>query len=362
VLVDETRLRQVLINLLGNAIKFTQKGSVTLQVSESESRIGDISADSEHRHISLLFQVRDTGIGISSEDFEKVFQSFEQVGDYKKNSEGTGLGLSISQRIIRMMGGEIQVRSELGHGSEFFFELSLPILPASSLPKEEGALQRGAYPTGYEGERRSILVVDDQKNNRDVLLHLLSPLGFIILEAENGQDGLESYLRHDPDLIIADIVMPVMDCYEMIQCIRKHEAGAPTHIIVSSASTTLQDQQQAIRAGGNSIIAKPIEALHLLGQIGQALNLIWRFENEQSSVLQINTDSANNTDILPSQEFLKTLLEFANRGRLRNFCQSLENLQLEDAKYSGFVQPLLELGHQYQLDEIERTIGEYLKV
>ncbi|MEL7227254.1 MAG: ATP-binding protein, partial [Cyanobacteria bacterium J06576_12] len=178
VIVDEKRLRQVLINLLSNAIKFTDRGSVTFQV--------DVASVSEQQ-AKVLFQIIDTGVGIANDDYDKLFESFEQVGGSKKQSEGTGLGLAISQRIVQMMGSKIEVKSQLGQGSEFAFAIALPL--ASDWVAQPNQLTEAEQIVGYEGPRRQILVVDDRWENRAVLSHLLEPIGFEIVEAEQGAEA-----------------------------------------------------------------------------------------------------------------------------------------------------------------------------
>ena len=191
--VDETRLRQVLINLLGNAIKFTDRGKVTLRVN--------CQIDQRMQTATLMFTVTDTGIGIAPEDMGRLFQSFEQVGAQHRQSEGTGLGLAISQKIVQLMGGQIQVRSEMGQGSHFFFTVTVPI----ALDWQQQQTRGTKNPIGYGGEPRKILIIDDRWENRSVLVNLLEPLGFNLLEASNGKHGLDQMQRTQPDLIIRPV-------------------------------------------------------------------------------------------------------------------------------------------------------------
>ncbi|MEN8444888.1 MAG: ATP-binding protein, partial [Cyanobacteria bacterium J06555_13] len=193
VVVDEKRLRQVLINLLGNAVKFTEQGTVTFSIKSVEVPASN-----------LAFEVTDTGIGIAESVRAKIFQPFEQVNDARSKREGTGLGLAISQQIVGLMGSHIQLQSQLGRGSTFSFTLDL------ALPSSEMEIAQIAAPAivGYKGDRKSILVVDDRWENRSVLVNLLEPLGFTLMEAENGQVGLAKALMDVPNLVITDLVMP----------------------------------------------------------------------------------------------------------------------------------------------------------
>lgn len=207
---DEKRLRQVLLNILGNAIKFTDVGSVTFKV---EPILGAVDGSEKTR---WRFLVADTGVGITTQDVQKLFQAFEQVGDRGRQSQGTGLGLAISQQIVQLMGGRIEVKSQIGVGSDFFFEIELPTVTnwVQQLRSDAGNI------IGYEGFRRQILVVDDRWENRGVLVSLLTPLGFVMIEAENGRSGLEKMHSYIPDLTITDVSMPVMDGFEMLRELR----------------------------------------------------------------------------------------------------------------------------------------------
>ena len=178
--IDEKRLRQVLINLLGNATKFTDQGAVTLKVSV-------VGQDSLAETVRLRFQVEDTGVGIAPDALEAIFKPFERVGDRKRQAEGTGLGLAISYRIVKAMDSTLQVDSQLGVGSQFLFEVDLPLAAAwqqAARQSPQGEI------TGYLGDRKTILIVDDKWENRSVIVNLLEPFGFTVIEAENGQVAL----------------------------------------------------------------------------------------------------------------------------------------------------------------------------
>ncbi|MCC3530981.1 MAG: response regulator [Microcoleus sp. PH2017_22_RUC_O_B] len=194
VLADQKRLRQVLINLLGNAIKFTDRGGVTFKVESVGKKI--------------RFHIQDTGIGMTPQQIEKIFLPFEQVGDTEKQGEGTGLGLAISHKIVSIMGSEISVGSISGEGSTFSFEVELP---AADNWTSVARISHQRAIAGYEGKRHKILIIDDSWENRSVLVNLLEPIGFETIEASNGLEGIEQTLNTSPDLIITDLGMPVMD-------------------------------------------------------------------------------------------------------------------------------------------------------
>jgi signal transduction histidine kinase/CheY-like chemotaxis protein len=278
---DEKRLRQVLINLLGNAIKFTDHGEVKLKVGRmlvSERPLsrydkGVVEPGKQTVH-SLRFQIEDTGMGMTPEQMEAIFQPFEQVGEISRQAEGTGLGLSISRTLITMMGSEIKVKSDLGEGSLFWFTLDLPIVSDWSEPTD--SIDR--IITGYEGAPRTILLVDDRWENRAVVLDLLKPLGFNLVEAEEGQDGLSKAKEHQLDLIITDLAMPVMDGLEMTRSLREWDEFKDIPIIASSAFVFNYDRQQSQEAGCDDFLPKPVQATELFDLLQRHLNLIWLYE------------------------------------------------------------------------------------
>ena len=348
VATDEKRLRQVLINLLSNAIKFTDGGTVTLQVDVL--KISDNQAD-------LLFQVIDTGVGIAEKDLTKLFQSFEQVGDDSKKSEGTGLGLAISQRIVQLMGGNIQVKSKLGVGSEFFFTVELPL--AKDWAEQQKNTRVNDYIIGYKGEPITILMVDDRWENRAVVLNLLEPLGFTIIQAENGQEGLEKLHSVQPDLVITDIVMPVMDGFEFLQQIRNSPELKHHKVIVSSASVAQQDRQMALDHGGDDFLIKPVDAGSLFGMVSSHLNLQWIYEPQEDDTSE-QLQPLTTEIILPPNKTLETLLELARDANLKALREEIEQLVHTDNSYTAFAEPILQLAKQFQAEEIEELLEEYL--
>lgn len=345
---DEKRLRQVLINLLGNAIKFTDAGSVTLRV--------DVLKQSDTQ-ISLLFQVIDTGVGIASGDITKLFEAFEQVGDQQKQSEGTGLGLAISQRIVKLMGGNIEVKSQVGKGSEFFFSVDLPLV--EDWVQKQNSTKGSDRIIGYEGEEQySILVVDDRWENRAVLSNLLQPLGFTILEAENGQEGLETLQNQAPNLVITDIAMPVMDGFAFLNHIRSTAELKDTKVIVSSASVSQLDQQMALSHGGDDFLPKPVEVTALLNLLGENLNMEWTYKLSPETLEQEETESIEL--MVPPRPILEELLALAERNQVKGLRSHLQDLKASDPDYTAFAESLLQLARTFQTEEIEEQLQQHL--
>jgi signal transduction histidine kinase/FixJ family two-component response regulator len=348
VVTDEKRLRQVLLNLMGNAIKFTDQGSVTLRVEQVVK--GDLDT-------TLRFTVADTGVGIDTSDVNKLFQAFEQVGEQKRKAEGTGLGLALSQQIVQFMGGTIQVKSQPSVGSDFFFEIGLPIAPNWSQQQIASIGTVIGYEViGYEGAPLHILVVDDRWENRAVLVNLLEPLGFRITEAEHGQAGLEQMLENLPDLVITDLAMPVMDGFEMLRQLRATETLKALKVIVSSASVAQLDQQMSLDAGGNDFLAKPVQVNELFRLLGKHLELTWKTEDTE-------TESLNSQPIelipLPVQD-LQVLLELVQEGRLKKFIEVAESMGQESDRHQPFIQQMTQMAKQFQSEPLEEFIQKHL--
>ena len=347
---DEKRLRQVLLNLLGNAIKFTDSGSVTLKVEVQQS-------SSEIPIPRLKFQVQDTGLGISSAETNKIFQAFEQVGEQKRQSEGTGLGLAISQRIVELMGGKIQVESEIGVGSNFYFEVALP---SASDWAQQNSVNKGRIIIGYEGALRHILIVDDRWENRSVLANLLEPMGFIITEAENGKEGLNQARKRLPDLMITDIAMPVMDGFEMLRQLRDDADLKDLRAIVSSASVAEIDRQMSEAAGGNDFLAKPVDAVELFALLAVHLQLTWQYDESEVDAVLSNSQLSSTELIVPPAADLQLLLELAQDGLLKELVATVEKIGAKDIQYQPFIQQIQQLAKQFQTEKIELLIEKYL--
>jgi PAS domain S-box-containing protein len=259
--VDEKRLRQILLNLLSNAVKFTDSGEVALGVSV----VGRVASK-----VTLRFEVRDSGIGMTAAQQERLFKPFEQVGEAKRREGGSGLGLAISRELVRLMGGDISVSSEAGKCSRFWFDIELPLGTDRRLESPV----RGR-PAGYAGRRRSVLIVDDVPQNRAVLVDSLNVLGFDLVEAVDGQQALACAERVRPDLIVMDMTMPVMDGLEATRRIRRSPALAGIPIMASSGSTNHATEAKCLEAGADAFLAKPIDHDAFLAETARLLSLTW---------------------------------------------------------------------------------------
>jgi PAS domain S-box-containing protein len=258
--VDEKRLRQVLLNLLGNSVKFTDVGQVTLRVG---------GAALAPARFKLQVDVYDTGIGIPAEHLAKIFEPFEQLGEAKRRTAGAGLGLAISRALVRLMGGEIRVESS-AKGSRFGFDVEVTVVEDTARPSIG---ERKV--SGYEGPRKSVLIVDDVETNRAMLVAYLGTLGFETVEAANGLEALERAEAAPADLVLMDTMMPVMDGLEATRRLRSSAFGAGVPIIAVSARAFAADAESCLQAGANAFLVKPVDFGRLLALIGSLLKLTW---------------------------------------------------------------------------------------
>jgi PAS domain S-box-containing protein len=346
---DTMRLRQILLNLLSNAVKFTDHGQIRFCVR----RLADPSLFAPNE-VGLRFEVSDTGIGIPPEKLRRIFLPFEQAADIYRQAEGAGLGLAISQRLVQMMGSELHVRSSIGQGSIFWFDLTLPL---SNEALAEPELPDQAI-IGYQGRRRLALLVDDQASNRSLLQSLLDPLGFASIEAGNGQEAIEQARRHRPDFIIMDLVMPVMSGIEATRAIRTMPQFDDTLIIASSASVFESDRQQSMLAGCNVFLPKPIRGQQLLDIIGEHLQLQWRYAGEPPAT---RPGAALAADcIAPPADVLHRLLELARLGDMRGIRDQAHRLQEQDPQYRPFARHLQDLARSYEEKAVLDVVQHYL--
>jgi signal transduction histidine kinase/CheY-like chemotaxis protein len=342
--IDEKRLRQVLINLLGNAVKFTLVGGVSLRVS--------------YENGIAHFMVEDTGVGIAEEDIERIFLPFQQVGDHKQRAEGTGLGLAITKRLTEMMGGQLSVTSQIGGGSCFKISIALPVVDT---PVQGKADNNQPIITGYEGKRLKIMVIDDKWENRSVLSNLLSPLGFEIIEACNGAEALELLPKKVPDLILTDLVMPVLDGFEFTRKVRNEPAYQNLPIIAVSASVFDLHQQDSIDAGCNAFLAKPIQADTLLQSLQNFLKLTWVYAAKDfvqlTVVSDVDSDKLLKGDALPSSKELHTLYNMAEAGDIAEIRKRIDDLQKLQPQIAAFADRVRSLASSFD----EEGLCDFIK-
>jgi len=340
---DEKRLGQVLLNLLSNAVKFTDRGGVQLRTRCLG--LGDAK-------VRVCFEVVDSGIGIAEEQQATIFLPFEQVGDVQRRFGGSGLGLAISRQLVRLMGSDIRVESRLGQGSRFWFDVDLPI--AHAPPPADTTGQQ--IITGYLGPRRKMLVVDDVAGNRAIMVDFLAPLGFEVIEADNGEKGLELAAAMAPDLIVMDSVMPVMGGGEATRRLRQRPEHRDVPIIVVSASATLADQQDSLVNGANAFLPKPVDLGRLLVEIGALLKLTWLGDARAAAS---TTGDASPALVVPPAEEIDVLYQLAKLGNMQRIRMHADDLEALDDAYRPFAQRLRRLADGFQSRAILEFVSRF---
>jgi len=338
VLTDERRLRQALLNLLANAVKFTDQGGVSLRVNA----LGDGR---------LRFEVTDSGVGIEAGQRERIFLPFEQAGELLRRQDGTGLGLAISRQFVRLLGGEISLDSQLGQGCRFWFDLTLPVIEA---PAPE--LAPPQWITGYHGARRRLLVADDQPGNRRLLYDMLAPLGFLVDQVGHGQAVLDQLVLQPPDLILLDIAMPGMNGLETVRRLRADPAWAGLPVVAVSASAGGADRQQLLDAGFSDRLSKPVDLDLLLAVLRRCLQLDWRHRAPPPA-----PGEDGGADLLaPPPEEMVVLHDLAQLGNMRAITERADYLQRLDPRYRPFAAQLRQLARGYQSQALLQLVEHHL--
>ncbi len=337
---DEKRLRQIVINLLGNAIKFTKQGQVSFSVEYYENK--------------FIFKIIDSGIGIAKEELENIFLPFQQAGDKNSKEQGTGLGLSITKKLIDRMGGKLHVDSVLGQGSTFWVELELPVI---STMVEEAKLIDTPQVIGYKNSENplQILVVDDNWENRAILQNLLEPLGFKIINAVNGIEGVKLASEHQPDLILMDLVMPEMDGFDATREIRNITALKETPIIAASASVFEEHRQLSLDVGCNEFLDKPIRESELLDVLKRFLNVEWIYEKLQD----INIEATEEQPlVMLSTEQATSLMTLAKSGNIKGIIVFAKQL---DSEPTPMANKIIDLAKSFDINGLRNLAQEMLE-
>jgi CheY-like chemotaxis protein len=301
---DEVKLRQVLINLLSNAIKFTKAGTVSVRVSsaiDNESLVISNGQESTNHQLpitdyQLHFEVEDTGSGIAQEELDKLFQPFVQTKTGQQLQEGTGLGLAIVLSFVQLMGGEITVTSLVGKGSVFKFDIKLSVVGTADIKSQQPTRRVLALEPNQPSYR--ILITDDALENRQLLIKLLSPLGFELWEASNGIEAIEIWEKYCPHLIFMDMRMPMMDGYEATKQMRlrernredfqtKIQKGQATAIVAVSAYSLEKERTTAFRVGCDDFIHKPFREAEIFDALYKHIGV--RFVYAESTAASTET-------------------------------------------------------------------------
>ncbi|MBM3235615.1 response regulator [Candidatus Poribacteria bacterium] len=357
---DEGKLRQILLNLLGNAVKFTESGGVVLRIISLQhatrntqyagEQEGQKARGQEDDYTSLFtFEIIDTGIGISPETQAKIFEPFQR-GEPNDQKGGTGLGLAISQKQLELMGGELKLESELGRGSRFFF--TIPLKPATSGVVSESSQWVGVTRLA-EGYTVKALVADDTKVNRDVLSRLLSGLGVEVVEAENGQQAIEMIRSQRPDIVFMDIWMPVMGGLEAAGRILEEFGQAEFKLVAISASTLQHEQQQYLDAGYDDFIGKPFRFERLCECLANLLGVEFeRREPEEPKMLTEVPEVWLPVDLLTRMKNKAELYEVTD---LRTYLLEVEALGPEGKRLAERLRTLIQ---SYDMEAVLKILSE----
>lgn len=334
---DEKYLGQVLYNLLGNAVKFTRKGTIKFKVEGANRK--------------LKFTISDTGIGIPEKQMDEIFSPFIQgvVGTMK--NQGTGLGLTISKRLVKMMGGNLRVKSIVDKGSEFYFELKAVSADKSFFDTQP----RKKKITGYKGDKKiKVLIVDDDYSNRAMLRKLLSPVGFTVTEAESGIEAVKLYKSEKFDLVLLDILMPEMNGYETTEKIT--EINSEAKIIIISASSSDKSRDKAFAAGCSEFLSKPLKFGSLFDAIEDNLELTWIREG----IPDLGKKESKYEMEIPRQSILNQIISFAKEGEITKLNSMISEIKTKNL-YPEFISQILIYSKEFQINEIINFVKSFVE-
>ncbi|NEP76436.1 ATP-binding protein, partial [Okeania sp. SIO2G5] len=386
VFIDEKRFRQVFINLIGNAIKFTEQGSVTFRVKVLECKeaypnqptsqqipFPSNTIDPKKQEIKeptclIRFSVEDTGIGMTPEQLDKIFLPFEQAGNYTQQSNGTGLGLAISKQIVELMGSRLNVQSQLGEGSIFWLDLAIPVThhnqQTAQLTSSKLSVQ---HVVGIREKDTKLLIIENNDENLALLISLLQPMGFVIQTANDSITEIESVLQYKPNLIITDLMMPLSDGIKRLEKLCKIANSRDIPVVVISASVFEKNQQESLAVGASAFLPKPLNFNDLLNTI--KLNLDVEFIYDKPPIPLLDNSSykdknrSNNSHkkesflLVPETKVLEELCHLAQMGDLHEIETKLDNISVEHPEFKEFNEIMKEMIEKFQV----RYIKSYLQ-
>lgn len=354
VMADAVRLRQVLLNLLNNAVKFTDSGGVTLRVTCWDSAPAS-DADQPYVDVQLCFEVTDTGIGIAADQIERIFSPFEQASGQERGTGGSGLGLHISRQLVGLMGGDLTVESKPGRGATFGFTI---VVPKDQAPADETVTAEPTI-TGFNGPKRRVLVVDDIDNNRAVLADMLTPLGFDLAQAGDGRQAITVAQDNVPDLILMDRYMPVMDGLVAIKEMRRIPELKKVPVLAISASVAQEDSAEMITAGYDDFVSKPVRWAHLAALLQRHLNLEWQYAGPEARPQKDSRDTRALT--APPKAELTLLHELAMMGDMEAIISRAAHIEDLDEGYGPFVRRLKQLAEAFEDGKIQLMVEQCMQ-
>jgi len=335
---DARALRQVLLNLLGNAIKFTDAGGwVALKIAQTERR--------------WQFQICDSGIGMTADQLQGIFEPFHRVENAERRVEGTGLGLAITRRLIEALGGSIIVASEPGRGTTFSVDLDLNVDTCAA-----DVTQSARTVVGYAGARRSVLVADDDAASRGLAADFLAGLGFEVRRVPDGAAALEQLRSTSVDLVITDLVMPRVDGMELIRAVRSAQSARVPKIIAVSASASDYTSQEAVDAGCDAFLPKPLHLADLLDHITDLLHVEWQYGDAATPVIHGN--AAGDTFAL-QRDLADELYHLAMQGDIAGLVERATQRLGSDPNACGFCDELRALANEYDTGGIRRMLSAH---
>jgi|GEM_PF-3412942 len=384
---DVVKLRQVLINLINNALKFTEKGQVMVRVRGTGNREQAIGNRQQVKNpgntlpktegfspspqfpisptldsqlptpYTLHFEVEDTGAGIAPEELDRLFEAFSQTETGKQAQEGTGLGLPISRQFVKLMGGDLTVRSQVGKGTTFLFDISVEIADAADFQSRQ--TQHRIIAIAPHQPNYRILIADDKPINRQLLLKLLNPLGFELKEASNGQEALDIAQQWQPHLIWMDMRMPVMNGYEATRQIKATPQGKATQIVALTASVFEEERAVVLEAGCDDFLRKPFRADDIFKMMGDRLGVRYIREGETSTQVQVTleeetTVTADAIAQLPPA-CVAQLKQAILTGNLEVMADSLENIRTDNEPLARAIEEHL---NRFEYQQILQLIPE----
>jgi signal transduction histidine kinase/CheY-like chemotaxis protein/purine-cytosine permease-like protein len=332
---DHKRLSQILINILGNAVKYTREGSINLRFNYARE--------------FLSIEVEDTGPGIKPAELEHIFEPFIR-GSAAYGVGGTGLGLTISKLLTELMGGVLDVQSRVGKGTTFFIRLFLPTVRV----EEELPTISMRMPVGYKGPRRRLLVVDNEPVDREMLINILEPLGFEVREAASGVECLRIYPEFKPEIIFMDLAMPEMDGWETCHLIRNVHQSA-VQLCIISANAFDKNLENSSGISDKDFILKPVNLLELVNWIGEHLDLEWIEASDEIAQPVQNADY-----VLPSKDVLKSFLDMIDMGYLVGVRKLINELDETGSACGRFVNDMRQMSEKFQLETMKTFIEEKL--
>ncbi|MBE9141944.1 response regulator [Planktothrix mougeotii] len=349
VCTDQIKLRQILINLLNNSLKFTHQGGVQLTVNCHKI---------DPSNLQLIFAVQDTGVGIDSEEIDQLFEAFTQTQRGREADEGTGLGLSISQKFVHLMGGKIKVNSQVGVGTTFTFNIHAKFVDDICLFNQNSS--RKIVGLAPNQPAYKILIVDDKFCNRKLLIELLKPLGLELKEASNGKEAVEIWDVWEPHLILMDLIMPILNGYEATKQIKNTLKGNATVIIAITASVLEEQKALVLSMGCDDFVRKPFQESHIFEMIAKYLGLEYiyaedtslNFLNPSNSILTVESLKG-----MPSQ-WIDELYQASLDLDYELVLDLIQEIPLGQADLS---QALTDLVSNYRVDQIFNLI-EKIKI